>query len=74
MLLLKGGTTGSVICTTLPYVRKDIPIVVVFRALGILPDKDILDHICYDRSDSALYEMLKPSIEEAFPIQDEHVS
>jgi DNA-directed RNA polymerase II subunit RPB2 len=62
-----------VIRTTLPYIRSDIPIVVVFRALGIIPDKDILDHICYDRNDTQLYEMLKPCLEEAFPIQDEHV-
>ena len=69
-----GGTTGQVIRATLPYIRNDIPIVVIFRALGITADRDILDHICYDRNDTELYEMLKPSIEEAFPIQEEEVS
>lgn len=64
---------GRVIRTTLPYIRSDIPVVVVFRALGIISDRDILDHIIYDRSDTELYEMMKPSIEEAFPIDEQDV-
>lgn len=62
-------SSGSTIKTTLPYIRADIPIVVVFRALDIIPDKDILDHICYDRNDTELFEMMKPCLEDAFPIQ-----
>lgn len=69
-----GAATGKVIRTTLPYIKADVPIVVVFRALGIIADRDILDHICYDRNDIELFEMLKPSIEEAFPIQDQDVA
>ena len=38
-------TIGQPIRTSLPYVTADIPIVIVFRALGILSDKDILSHI-----------------------------
>jgi DNA-directed RNA polymerase II subunit RPB2 len=68
----KGG--GATIKTTLPYIRNDIPIVVVFRALGIIPDKDILEHICYDRNDTAMFEMLKPCLEDSFPIQEQEVS
>jgi hypothetical protein len=66
--------SGQTIKTSLPYIRNDIPIVVVFRALDIIPDKDILDHICYDRNDSELFEMLKPCLEDAFPIQNRDVS
>ncbi|KAL8290166.1 hypothetical protein RQP46_003105 [Phenoliferia psychrophenolica] len=66
--------SGSTIKTSLPYIRNDIPIVVVFRALNIIPDKDILDHICYDRNDSELFEMLKPCLEDAFPIQNKDVA
>ncbi|KAH8927818.1 DNA-dependent RNA polymerase II second largest subunit [Atractiella rhizophila] len=62
-------SAGPTIRTTLPYIRNDIPIIIVFRALGIIPDRDILDHICYDREDIELFERLKPSLEEAFPIQ-----
>lgn len=66
--------SGSTIKTSLPYIRNDIPIVVVFRALNVIPDKDILDHICYDRNDTELFEMLKPCLEDAFPIQNTDVS
>lgn len=45
----------------------------MFRALDIIPDKDILDHICYDRNDVELFEMLKPCLEDAFPIQNQDV-
>lgn len=65
---------GQPIRTSLPYVTADIPIVIVFRALGILSDKDILSHICYDFNDTSMLEMLKPCIEEAFVIQDRDVA
>lgn len=32
-------------------------------------DKDILEHIVYDFGDNEMMEALRPSIEEAFPIQ-----
>lgn len=68
---------------TLPYEREDIPLAVVFRALGILSDKEIIEvppnsphpfltisqRIVYDMNDSRMLEMLKPSIEEAFGCQ-----
>ncbi|CEQ40581.1 SPOSA6832_02221, partial [Sporobolomyces salmonicolor] len=66
--------SGQTIKSTIPYIRADIPIVVVFRALDIIPDKDILDHICYDRHDSELFEMMKPCLEDAFPIQNRDVA
>lgn len=66
--------SGQTIKTSLPYIRNDIPIVVVFRALDIIPDKDILDHICYDRNDTEMFERLKPCLEDAFPIQNRDVS
>lgn len=47
---------------------------VVFRALNIVPDKDILEHICYDFNDHQMLELLKPCIEEAFVIQEQHVA
>ncbi|GAA5875396.1 hypothetical protein JCM8547_004396, partial [Rhodosporidiobolus lusitaniae] len=66
--------SGQTIKSTLPYIRADVPIVVVFRALDIIPDKDILDHICYDRNDPELFEMMKPCLEDAFPIQNRDVA
>ena len=68
----KGG--GQPIRTSLPYIKTDIPIIVVFRALGIVADRDILEHICYDFNDFQMLDMLKPCIEEAFVIQDRDVA
>jgi len=61
---------GQTIKCTLPYVRADIPIAIVFRALGVVSDEDILNHICFDRNDSQMLEMLRPCLEEAFVIQN----
>ena len=61
---------GQTIRCTLPYVRSDIPIAIVFRALGVVSDEDILNHICFDRNDTQMLEMLRPCLEEAFVIQN----
>ncbi|TNY22999.1 hypothetical protein DMC30DRAFT_348068 [Rhodotorula diobovata] len=66
--------SGATIKSTIPYIRADIPVVVVFRALDIIPDKDILDHIVYDRTDTEMFEMMKPCLEDAFPIQSRDVA
>lgn len=68
------GKGEKTIKATLPYVRSDIPIVLVFRALGVVPDGDILEHICYDQEDWQMLEMLKPCIEEGFFVQDREVA
>ena len=68
------GGHGACLKMTLPYTKSDIPIGIVFRALGVVSDEDIVNHICYDRTDTEMMEMLKPSLEEAFMIQDEGVA
>lgn len=45
----------------------------MFRALGFVADKDILEHICYDFADTQMMELLRPSLEEAFVIQNQQV-
>ncbi|KAJ9539991.1 hypothetical protein OSB04_026497 [Centaurea solstitialis] len=70
----KGGSSGQYIRATLPYIRTEIPIVIVFRALGFVADKDILEHICYDFADTQMMELLRPSLEEAFVIQNQQVA
>jgi hypothetical protein len=72
-LLLPQGSSGQYIRATLPYIRTEIPIIIVFRALGFVADKDILEHICYDFSDTQMMELLRPSLEEAFVIQNQQV-
>ncbi|CAM9151953.1 unnamed protein product [Chrysoparadoxa australica] len=61
--------SGGQIRTTLPYVRTEVPIVLIFRALGLVHDKTILEHIVYDFSDSQMMEKFRPSLEEASVIQ-----
>ncbi|KAK3248848.1 DNA-dependent RNA polymerase II [Cymbomonas tetramitiformis] len=70
------GGKGAAGCirTTIPYIRADIPIVIVFRALGFVADKDILEHIVYDFKDTAMMDLLRPSLEEAFVIQNQQVA
>ena len=58
---------------TIPYIKVDIPIWVVFRALGVISDRDILEHICYDMQDAQMLEMLKACIDDGFVIQDREV-
>lgn len=67
------GSSGQYIRATLPYIRTEIPIIIVFRALGFVADKEILEHICYDFNDAQMMELLRPSLEEAFVIQNQQV-
>ncbi|KAF1955410.1 beta and beta-prime subunits of DNA dependent RNA-polymerase [Byssothecium circinans] len=67
---LQPRTPGPFVYATLPYVKADVPMGLVFRALGVVSDQDILNHICYDHRDTPLLELLKPSIEESSVVQD----
>ncbi|KAK5109395.1 DNA-dependent RNA polymerase II [Meristemomyces frigidus] len=60
---------GRTVKASLPYVKVDVPIVVVFRALGIVSDEDILMHVC-KKDDLQMLEMLKSCIEESAAIQE----
>lgn len=68
------GGFGNTIKTTLPYIKSDVPIAIVFRALGVIADEDILNHVCYDRNDVQMLDMLKPCLEEAFVIQKKEIA
>ena len=71
---VRNAVDGHQIRTTLPYIRQDVPIVVVFRALGLEQDKDIIGHIVYDFQDIEMMERLRPSLEEAAPIHTQIVA
>lgn len=73
-MFVKMAAKGSCIRVTLPYIRKDIPVVVVFRALGFVADRDVLEHVCYDFADKEMMELLRPSLEEAAVVQDQNVA
>ena len=51
-------TSGQRIVGILPYIKQEIPIMIVFRALGFVADRDILEHIIYDFDDPELMEMV----------------
>ena len=79
MLSMHGSVTrasvdGHQIRAMIPYVREDIPLVVIFRALGFVADRDIIEHIVYDFEDYEMMERFRPSLEEASPIQNQVVA
>ncbi|KRH95068.1 RNA polymerase II, second largest subunit [Pseudoloma neurophilia] len=66
--------TEFLIRCNLPQIRQDIPVIIVYRALGFVSDKEILEHLIYDPNDKEMLQMIRPSIEEAFVIQDQIVA
>ena len=70
----KGSIDGHHIRCNMPYIRAEIPIVVVFRALGFISDKDILRHVVYDFADREMMDHFKPSLDEAVPIKHQNVA
>ncbi|VDO69019.1 unnamed protein product [Schistosoma margrebowiei] len=62
----KRATIGQRIVAILPYIKQEIPVLIVFRALGFVADRDILEHIIYDFDDTEMREMIKPSLDDAF--------
>ncbi|XP_036190996.1 DNA-directed RNA polymerase II subunit RPB2-like [Myotis myotis] len=70
----KKSAIGQRIVATLPYIKQEVPIIIVFRALGFVSDRDILEHIIYDFEDPEMMEMVKPSLDEAFVIQEQNVA
>lgn len=69
-----GDLTGQPIVCTLPKIKQEIPIVILFRALGFENDREVMNHICYDFDDEELMTALMPSIEEARVIQDQNIA
>ena len=43
--------------------------IILFRALNLISDKDIIRRICYDPNDRHMMEALKPSLEESADIK-----
>ena len=58
---------GEVIKVSVPHIKTDIPLFIMFRALGIESDKEITDYILYDLDEKdkfIYYQLLRGSIEE----------
>ncbi|KAI9665313.1 MAG: DNA-dependent RNA polymerase II [Alyxoria varia] len=69
-----GGKGGQTIKVSVPYVKTEVPLAVVFRALGVVADEEIFSCCCYDHSDTQVMEMLQPSIEEGWPVQTQEIA
>ncbi|KAL2939084.1 DNA-directed RNA polymerase II subunit RPB2 [Bienertia sinuspersici] len=66
--------SGKYIRCRLPFIRSDIPICIVFRALGFLAIRILLQRICYDLSDTQMIQLLYPSLLEAYGIRSQEVA
>jgi DNA-directed RNA polymerase beta subunit len=65
---IKKSAIGQRIIAILPYIKQEIPIMIVFRALGFVADRDILEHIIYDFDDPEMMEMVRVRLR----VCDEH--
>jgi len=72
-LNIKKQDRGGKIYATIPKIREDIPLVILFRALGVMSEKQIVNMVLSDPNDLAMSEALRPSLEEAMntPYQTE---
>ncbi len=72
----KSGDYGRQIKVSIPHIRQDIPLFILFRALGIESDKEIIKYILLDDkiNNSEYLNVLKPSIEEASNIQTQSLA
>lgn len=59
MISSKNNGFGCPIYLQLPRVKQPLPLFIVFRALGVLSDKDICEHILLDINDEKNKELLK---------------
>jgi DNA-directed RNA polymerase II subunit RPB2 len=69
----KSFCRGQLVATC-PYIRTEIPVVILFRALGIVADKDILERIVFDLADFAMINACRKSIEDAAPISTQDMA
>lgn len=68
MISSKNNGFGNAICVELPRIKQPIPLFIVFRALGVLSDKDICEKILLNLDDvktKPLLEALQASVIEA---------
>tara|TARA_Y100000590_G_scaffold470766_1_gene669737 strand:+ start:19531 stop:23067 length:3537 start_codon:yes stop_codon:yes gene_type:complete len=65
-LLSRETISGRCIKISLPHIRVDIPLFIIFRAFNILTDKEIINYILYDinSADTEIINWLKPTIED----------
>ncbi|KAK6090882.1 hypothetical protein P3W45_000127 [Vairimorpha bombi] len=70
---LKLCKNPNVIRVSIPYSKQEIPLFIIYRALGFLSDKEITDHIV-TTNDEEMFDLLKESILESAVIQDQNIA
>ena len=73
----KTATYGKTIKVSIPHVRQEIPLFIVFRALGIESDKEIIEHIVYEtKSEDShkIMSLLRNSLEESLNVQTQEIA
>jgi DNA-directed RNA polymerase II subunit RPB2 len=71
---VKMKSKDNLILTTIPYIKNDVSVIILFRALGSVSDKDIIQHIIYDFRDQQLMELLRPSLEDSSVVENQAVA
>ncbi len=61
-------TIGNTFHVGIPMLKQEIPLFILFRALGVMSDKEIVEMCVYDTSDYEITQYLYPSIEESCDI------
>lgn len=68
---------GEVIKVSVPHIKTDIPLFIMFRALGVESDQDIMNYILYDLDDKdkfVYYQLLRGSLEETNCVKNKDVA
>jgi DNA-directed RNA polymerase beta subunit len=71
---VRKSAIGQRIISILPYIRQEIPVIIVFRALGFVSDRDILEHIIYDFDDPEMMEMVSLSKKDLLKCMHESIN
>lgn len=62
---------NKILRVTLPYIKSDIPIFILFRALGVIDDKSIVEYIINDYEDKQMLDILINCLEDGCFINDQ---
>ncbi|CAE7875671.1 NRPB2, partial [Symbiodinium sp. KB8] len=63
------AATGGHITAKMPFLRADVPVMVMLRALDFETDRTVLSHVVFDLSDQEMVDRFLPSIKHALHIQ-----
>ena len=59
MIASKNNGFGNGIYLSIPRIKQPIELFAIFRALGVMTDKDICNHICLDIDDKNTNDLLR---------------